>query len=124
MIQAKDLMLGSLFSYENCIYEAKVIRDNFVYGINKNGFAPGEFPIETIKPIILSEEILLKCGFEKPAHSFYCPIFHLTEWDDFPLNWCVTMNKNAAVIIKRLKYLHELQNLYYLLTKQELEIKQ
>ena len=64
-MKATELRLGSLFDYKQCIYAANVIRDNFVYGKNVNGFAPGEFPIDKIKPIQLTEEWLLKFGFEK-----------------------------------------------------------
>lgn len=76
------------------------------------------------QPIPLTEEWLVRFGFEKPAHSWICGVFHLSEWDDFPLNWCVAMNKNNAIIFLKLKYVHQLQNLYFALTNQELTIKE
>ncbi len=78
--------------------------------------------VNEYEPIPLTEDILLKCGFVKPAHSWNGDIFHLSEWDDYPLNWMVAMDKNGAVIVKKLKYLHQLQNLYFALTQQELEV--
>lgn len=74
------------------------------------------------KPIPLSEEWLLKFGFTKPAHSFIGDIFHLSEWDEFKNTWCVVMNKNNAVVVSKLKYVHQLQNLYFALTGTELPI--
>ena len=76
------------------------------------------------EPIPITEGILLRCGFENPAYSFIGEIFHLTEWDDYPLNWCVAMNKNNAIVVHKLKYLHQLQNLFFALTGKELEMKQ
>jgi hypothetical protein len=75
------------------------------------------------EPIPLTEEWLLKFGFKKPAHTWCGDVFHLTEWDKYPINWCVAMNKNNAVIIEKLKYVHQLQNLYFALTGEELKIK-
>ena len=72
------------------------------------------------QPIPLTEEWLLKFGFEKPAHSWGNDIIHLSEWDDFPLNWCVAINKNNAILVQKLKYIHQLQNLYFVLTGEEL----
>lgn len=74
------------------------------------------------EPILLTEEWLLKFGFKKPAHTWCGDVFHLTEWDKYPINWCVAMNKNNAVIIQKLKYVHQLQNLYFALTGEELEL--
>jgi len=70
-IKTKDFRRGNLFQYENCFYIAETIRDNFIYGVNKNGFAPGEFPIELIKPIPLTSEILLACGWRKAGKSIH-----------------------------------------------------
>jgi hypothetical protein len=76
----------------------------------------------TAMPIPLTEEWLLRLGFEKPAHSWNGKIFHLSQWDAYPLNWCVAMDKNGAVIVHKLKYVHQLQNLYFALTNEELTI--
>ena len=76
-----------------------------------------------VSPIPLTEEWLLKFGFEKPAHSWCGKIFHLSAWDNFPLNWCVAMNKNNAVVVLKLKYVHSLQNLYFALCGEELTVK-
>lgn len=75
-------------------------------------------------PIPITEECLLKFGFTKPAHSWIGDVFHLSEWDAYPLNWCVAMNKNNAIIYLKLKYVHQLQNLYFALTGEELAIKE
>lgn len=78
---------------------------------------------DAFEPIPLTEEWLLRFGFYKPAYSWIGDKFHLSEWDDYPLNWCVAFNKNNAILVDKLKYVHQLQNLYFALTGQELEIK-
>jgi hypothetical protein len=74
------------------------------------------------KAIPLTEEWLLKFGFDKLPNCWDNDIFHLSEWDNYPMNWCVVMNKNNAVLILKLKYVHQLQNLYFALTGEELII--
>jgi hypothetical protein len=138
-IKATDLRMGNLFLFENCIYIAKFIRDNFVYGINKNGFAPGEFPIEAIKPIPLTPEILLACGFEEVKYEYdgFRDIeYHLKVNEDIFIAYSTDfscgvwsnksrMDDEFGVIPKweNIKYLHGLQNLVYILSGQEIEFK-
>ena len=76
-----------------------------------------------VLPIPLTEEWLLKFGFEKYPHSWGNSIFHLTEWDNYHMKWCVAFNKNNAIIIQKLQYVHQLQNLYSALTGKELNLK-
>lgn len=68
------------------------------------------------KPIKLTEKILLKCGFEKeilePIH--YC-IKGMCIWKCNDMFLC---DKNGVHI----KHLHQLQNLYFALTNEELKI--
>ena len=74
------------------------------------------------EPIPLTEEILLKCGFKKKrGDKFVLPrsFFNIWKIDNLTQNdyafcyYCLQVN---------LKYLHQLQNLYWCLTGQELEI--
>lgn len=73
------------------------------------------------KPIPLSPEILEKCGFEeKDNHKNFQ--FKVYTKDDFTFNtnhgWWY-FNRNLD---RQPKYLHQLQNLYYALTQNELTI--
>ena len=70
------------------------------------------------KPIELTEEILLKCGFSK---SYTKGVFKL---GDFTIDvYSKTWKFKREWIDINFKYLHQLQNLYFALTGQELEIK-
>jgi TATA-box binding protein (TBP) (component of TFIID and TFIIIB) len=67
-----------------------------------------------IFPIPITEEILLKCGFEKGKCYFSLENFDidLKGWFGF----------NNMVANANIKYLHQLQNLYFALTGEELEV--
>lgn len=72
-----------------------------------------------LEPISLTEEILLKCEFEK---NFIDDVFEIGEFsirvDELD---CVFMWNGFCIDIN-LKYLHQLQNLYFALTNEELII--
>jgi hypothetical protein len=75
--------------------------------------------LETLKPIPLTEEILLKCGFEK-TYFENIPYF---EKGCLTIDGCFydveLMDSTKLNII----HLHQLQNLYFALTGQELNIE-
>ena len=80
------------------------------------------------KPIPLTEEWLTRFGFELPAHSWIGDKFHLSEYGKGSKHpnggvWVVAMNNNNA-IISEIQYVHQLQNLYFALTGEELTIKE
>lgn len=118
-MEAKDLRIGN-FIFDIVMNEVVTVTNLF----GDNTYARNSFQqridLGAAKGIELTEEWLIKLGFEKPAHTWIGDIFHLTEWDMFPLNWCVAMNKNNAVVVHKLKYVHDLQNLYKALTGNEL----
>lgn len=75
-----------------------------------------------VEPIPLSEEVLLKCGFEEDET-------HVSE--DHP--WAIWVKNDVVISLPyfefsfestdvEIKYLHQLQNLYYALTGEELEV--
>jgi hypothetical protein len=126
---AKELRIGNYVNYMVLrSYMQGVVRtiNNATCNITGIGLSSpiGSIKFSMIEGIPLTEEWLLKFGFKKPAHSFICDIFHLSEWDEFKNNWCVAMNKNNAVVVLKLKHVHQLQNLYFALTGEELMINQ
>ena len=89
--------------------------------------------LEQLSPIELSSEILEGCGFEKRVDVFDNEGLRLKMTngvDDYEL-WhffeatprpCVALFHKSAMIGKNLYYLHQLQNIYHILTGQELEV--
>lgn len=81
--------------------------------------------INLIKPIPLTEEILLKCGFEKIKASSFIEYDKWVNQDGEEILFqagdgfyhCLIQTENNQV-----KSLHQLQNLYFALTGEELKI--
>jgi hypothetical protein len=69
------------------------------------------------KALLLTEEWLIKFGFEKtPLHYFKKDGIILSVEDFY---YECFLGSNSVII----KYVHQLQNLYFALTNQELEVK-
>lgn len=91
-----------------------------------------EFDIKDLSPIVLSEGWLLKFGFEKINGvfkkklrndlfircSFHKNILGIVLDDIFE-----AVDKRETVILNPVEFVHQLQNLYYALTGEELTIK-
>lgn len=82
--------------------------------INGGGLVHGDF-----SPIPITEEWLLKFGFEN----------YLTYWHLYHDDICFDISRNFHFQIEeynypfKLQYVHQLQNLYFSLTGEELKIK-
>jgi hypothetical protein len=105
-----------------------------VININSEGFdyidarkptfqALGRFPLDCVKPIPLTEEWLLKFGFEKNSYWFKDDNMLRFGLIDNKLH-CSIGNDENGFLYNRINYVHQLQNLYFALTGQELEFKQ
>ena len=98
----------------------------YTVGCMKTGFesAATFYDSEDIHQIPLTEEILLKCGFVEKHKWFYKENFILgytTTDDNLQAEYKFAGVEGDWKMID-IKYLHQLQNLYFALTGQELEI--
>lgn len=116
-MQANELRIGN-----HILLKDKVVK---LCGVTDNGFYVYEDRnsvfnlIEKAKPIELTEEILLKCGFEfKPKGEevyeqfWICNDFEIWQHSE---GFCHDFLNGGDV-----NYLHQLQNLYFALTNEEL----
>ena len=123
---ARELRIGNYID-RNGLMEVRVISQSGVkiYDHVNNIFPPTFFDFdENIKPIPLTEEWLLKFGFKKDGTNYQKGWFYLhgnnrTGTIDFLLNEPYSNKYNATV----LQFVHQLQNLYFALTGNELTIK-
>lgn len=116
-LRATDLRVGNLVYYKNTNDIAKV---ELIH--NKHFDCRDEYgsftPNGDYEPIPLSEEVLLKCGFEKDKDS---------PW--LLCNGMLVLNTGnhntweyGQSVIKDIKYLHTLQNVFFALHHRELEV--
>lgn len=98
------------------------------------------YNFEDIEPIPLTEEILINCGFKnfnftdkekgfiiehkEPSKSVYIRTFAEPNIKGFfnVFNRC-ECNRKEIQYIKKIEFLHELQNIYFALTNKELTVK-
>jgi len=148
MIQANELRIGNIVSYNSDMVIGKHVKVGSIENTTRstgvrvyNGISSprglhltGIIPFSDIEPIPLTEEILLKCGFEKIDDMVYYPdkkirslyintlilrINTCSNLFEFHFQHRVSsMYENVEV-----KSLHQLQNLFHALTSKELEVE-
>ena len=130
-VQANELRIGNLLYYS----EGDTIGYMVVSNITKNSFVAeplnqksedcNNFQ-EGFNPIPLTPNILEKCGFTKNkewAILYFNPRMGIRFYD-FNYAECDIIQDQHFVAFKNshMKYLHQLQNLYFALTNEELNI--
>ena len=121
-MEAKELRIGNyiMFSDNNGISYRKIS----CIKINEFGFYSDIDGVNLgiCKPIPLTEEWLLKFGFVESQDID--TIFGLKLNDFWYINEFQIRNKFNAILLEvELKYVHQLQNLYFALTNEELTLK-
>ena len=87
-----------------------------------NQFTINNKPEWYYSPVELTEELLLKCGLIVNGILYEKGRFAIKKWkvgDD--IEWVIFW-EDKAILYKKPYYLHELQNLYFALTGEELKI--
>lgn len=124
MISSKDLMIGNWVEWDN---EAKYI----IKGIGNKGARfendHGQYRIyNRINPIPLTPEILEKCGFVKKGEwaVLNFPVRAGIRFYNFNYAECDLIQDDKFIAFKNshIKYLHQLQNLFYCLCGKELDV--
>jgi hypothetical protein len=118
-MKATDLRIGNLLYNENIIVtiDARTIFDIW-----------DDSGLKKYKPIPLTKEILLKSGFKKIQHSFCTDIslshdaFGCASIEYYEKENCVWLDFEGVKTGQKIYFIHELQNLYWCLCKEELQI--
>lgn len=123
MIQANELRIGNLISFKESIDDIIcIIATTNNVRLNKKRGIP--VSINYLRPIPLTEEWLVKFGFKNKSKTLFEKnfyekrIFSIVQ-HGFTKKFCFPAQNGVTEI----KYVHQLQNLYFALTGKELEIK-
>ena len=125
MIAANELRIGNWVMYDNRLFQIEAISRSLPC-LNTDEFGIGVVDWNNINPIPLTPEILEKCGLkngnsELDRNVFYSTNKHLAQ---FSVNISGSFGIYVGVFIAlrsvHLEYLHQLQNLYFALTNEEL----
>lgn len=131
----KDYRIGNLVEYDERVFEIHTLAEEFPT-LNTTEFGIGVVDWNNVKPIKLTDKLFEDLGFIKEGEFYamegydykYC--FKYRAWVD---NWALYIeftdshlesdtDKKYPVCFS-IKYIHQLQNLFYSLTKKELTLK-
>lgn len=122
-LETNELRIGNYFTQNGIRFRVSEITRQGVVSICSNGKDEVTAACPTPKPIKLTNELLEDMGFEK-ADSFHEEIEYKYQWTDGSLFFYETFDRRFIFDYTpiELKYVHQLQNLYYSLTGKELSI--
>ena len=118
MIEVQSLRVGSYYLYKGKEIKFDVSDFN---EINHN-------LLDLLEPIELTEEWLLKFGFEKDIDSWFYSFDYDENKETFKIFERAKENIYSIIDVNNfgieIKYAHRLQNIYFALTDKELTIKE
>ena len=125
-MEINELRIGNYVSFHNVFYKIVEIEKDRVLIEYHNG-ETDYCHIDYIDPIELTEEILVKIGFEKFVKSFRMELSgcRLDYFIDKTL-YIYKKHTNCCLIKDleiKCEYIHQLQNSFFLLTGKELEVE-
>ena len=123
-MKTSELRTGNLLHYdEKIIYVSSILKNENIGMYNGYGFDKTT-SIQCVNPIPITKEWLLKLGVEKNEINNYTkfgflsrlkPYLEYNDHNDYDLFVC-------CEILSTVKFVHQLQNLYYALTGEELTL--
>ncbi len=117
-MKSNELRIGNLILFDGYPIKVRNFDEEWVYVYAKGGGYRDvyQYPMESVDVLPLTEEWLLKFGFDKSQEHDY---FYI---DDFTLdNKFILCDIDITV---KVKTVHQLQNLYFALTGEELTINE
>ena len=125
MIKPNELMIDNWVLHSDRPIKVKGIIENRIASFDNEIGVRLVFShkVDEIEPITITEEILEKCGFENTHdNEFYATVNNSIEVFIYKDNdSSFRIGKNDADI--EIKYIHQLQNSYFILTGEQLTIK-
>lgn len=129
---AQEIRLGNYLNTENGVGEVFNILRSYVRVFLDNDLQENQVRYEDLKPIPITKQWLLDFGFNENSTDcgtkFYTKEFNNEKYCDLAF---IEGDKNGILEVClfpyenffRYQYVHEIQNLYFALTKKELIIK-
>ena len=125
-MKAQELRVGNILLYGN----KRVIVSGIELDVNSFNYVIScsdrtAYNLYQLKPIPLTEQWLIKLGFEKHFNGYFCERdYLLLKQHKLENKWFAWINKVGDIDCTRINSVHQLQNLYFALTGQELELKE
>ncbi|MGJ1369547.1 hypothetical protein [Sphingobacterium spiritivorum] len=137
-MKATELRIGNVLTFLDKQVAVVAITETHasIKGYELNRYTPVALDYTGLQRIPLTEEILLKCGFDfsqfkKPMQTCGVDLFYGHDYYFKRIGYktdLILRSLNGVFRIEcfystRIQYLHQLQNLYFALTGKELEVK-
>lgn len=119
-MKANEIRLGNLFKCYNFDLTIGSINKEYVGHITNEG----GFLITDLEPIPLTEEWLVKFGFYESETNgeYWLPKLAFIKKNEY--GFFVYKIRKGLTEISKFQYVHQLQNLYFALTGEELTLKE
>lgn len=126
-MESQELRIGNNIWRPCCYDEVVEIRENGIIGLDN---LRGLISYGEIEPIPITEELLLKIGFEKGQGDGYAS-YKINPYDGHIIEVTIHESGIDAFIqyifgschLRSIKHLHELQNIVFTITGKELEVR-
>jgi len=122
-MKASELRIGNLVDLGNRIAKVTEINHLACVVVDLEETQDTIEDYERVKGIILTEEWLLKFGFERQENNWKTLDLHFATISWERLAGTALSFEKESIYLPHIKYVHQLQNLYFALTEEELEIK-
>lgn len=122
MINAKELRIGNLIGFGEKYFQVHEIQEKCFYVLGEKGVELKNTVAE-LRPIPLTEKWLVKFGFEKTNESEEVEWYRLNNFEI-----AIHEEDNQVyfvfqhMVLRFIKSVHQLQNLYFSLTGSELTV--
>lgn len=131
-MKTSELRLGN-FVHESYggTYQVLALTPDYVDLVKPLMSVPGRYDISSIEPLMLTEEWLLQFGFER-LNSTAFKKTHPNEMFDYIIytggKYCICIDSSQegeeySAFSWDIEYVHQLQNLYFALTAEELTVE-
>lgn len=124
MIQANELRIGNLVRVENEVLNVNFLNENDI-GLEGDISRSGLYHRSFVSSLEITEEWLLKFGFARRSDNHYSISQKNISFIWSPELWlyCIDNNSGYSIPLDHIRYVHQLQNLYFALTGEELKLK-
>ena len=125
-MKAQELRVGNLVKLNDQAETiTDIVSDHGKYFVDTDKHISIFLDNQSLKPIPLTEQWLIKLGFEKHFNGYFCKReYLLLKQHKLENKWFAWVNKVGDIDCTRINSVHQLQNLYFALTGQELELKE
>ena len=128
-MKAEDLRIGNFVYYYDGAYFVTDINPPYINLLSGDRMRVCDVDEDVLQPITITEELLQKNGFKIDEDivgyiRLYNELARVAAYETYNGKWHIHIDDEeySTCFSKNLKYVHELQNAYYIATGNELKI--